>query len=87
MALDIFKNYPLKDHSDPVEASGAVQSLKRDQITANLQGNALQQTKGKVAQLWCELMTAEKEDRSPRQQLLLMYSIGNQEYKCIEGLL
>ena len=56
------KNCPLKDHSDPVEAPGAVQSLKRDQITANLQRNALQQTKDKVAQLWCELMAAEKEE-------------------------
>ena len=43
------KNCPLKDHSDPVEAPGTGQSAKRDQIMANLQGNALQQAQDKVA--------------------------------------
>ena len=56
------KNSPLKERSDPVETPGTGQSSNKERITANLQGNTLQQAQDKVAQLQRELMVAEREE-------------------------
>ena len=56
------KNCPFKEHSDPVETPGTWQSSRRDRMTANLQGDAVQEVQDKVAQLWRDLMTAEREE-------------------------
>ena len=45
------KNCLFKKRSDPVETPGTGQPSKEDRITANLQGNAVQQAEDKVAKL------------------------------------
>ena len=56
------KNCPLKERGDPVEAPGTGQSFKKDRMTANLHGNAVQQAQDRVTQLRRDLMAAEREE-------------------------
>ena len=72
-----------------MEAPGAGPSSKRNQITANLQENALQQAEDKVAQLQCELMAAEREESVTKAAVtthVLQSDLGTKNADANRGL-
>ena len=79
------KNCPSKGRSEPAEVSGMGQTSKKDQMTANLQGDAIQQAQDKVAQLWRDLMAAEREESIAKAAVTTYVLQGDLGTKDMDG--
>jgi len=78
------KNCPSKECSEPVEDSGTGQTSKKDQMTANLQGDAIQQAQDKVVQLRDDLMAAEREESIAKVAVTTHVLLGDLGTKDID---